>query len=133
MIQIHYILYAIYFILVVLIYRYEFGKYKKNTPYNPAKKKRDYFNRFFLGILGGIHYSHFVGTYSHKKYNTQVFTPETFECNVAGSVAGLFLIGYPIVAWYLSKAFGIIGFSIMLIPIILNLISLSKDKKNRAN
>ena len=133
MVQIHYIFYGIYFIFIVLIYRYEFRKYKKNTPYNPAKKKGDFFNRFFLGILGGIHYSHFVGTYSHKKYNTQVFTPETFECFIAGSVAGLFLIGYPIVAWYLSKIIGIIGFSIMLIPIILNLISISKDKKNSAN
>ncbi|OIO41383.1 hypothetical protein COT60_03195 [Candidatus Pacearchaeota archaeon CG09_land_8_20_14_0_10_30_9] len=130
MVQIHYIFYAVYLIAIVFIYRYEFTKYKKNTPYNPAKKKNNLINRFFLGILGGIHYSHFIGTYSHKKYNTQVFTPETFECYVAGSVAGLFLIGYPIVAWYLSQVIGIIGFSIMLIPIILNLISISKDKKN---
>ncbi len=131
MVQIHYLFYAVYLIAIIFIYRYEFAKYKKNTPYNPAKKKGDYFNRFFLGILGGIHYSHFVGTYSHKKYNTQVFTPETFECDVAGSVAGLLAIAYPVVAWHLSKAIGIIGFSIMLVPIILNLISIYLDRKNR--
>ncbi len=133
MVQIYYAFYVIYFIFVGLIYQYEFRKYKKNTPYNPAKKKNNFFSRFFLGILGGIHYSHFVGTYSHKKYNTQVFTPETFECIVAGSVAALFLIGYPIIAWYLFKSSGIIGFSILLIPIVLNLISIYKDKKTCAN
>ena len=131
MVQIHHIIYVIYFILVILIYRYEFAKYNKNIPYNPAKKKKNILQRFFLGILGGIHYSHFVGTYSHKKYNNQVFTPTTFECFVAGLLAGLLIFGYPVVAWHLFQSLGIIGFSIMLIPIILNLISISKDKKNR--
>ncbi|MFW5846616.1 MAG: hypothetical protein ACOCUU_00510 [Nanoarchaeota archaeon] len=130
MVQIYHIIYGIYIIFDIFIYRYEFIKYKKNTPYNPAKKKDNFFKRFFLGIFGGVHYAHFVGTYSHKKYNTQVFTPETFECFVAGSVAGLFLLGYPIVAWHFYQAIGITGFSIMLIPIILNLIGISKDKKN---
>ncbi len=131
--QIYYIFYAIYFISVIFIYRYEFGKYKKNTPYNFVKKRGNLINRFFLGIFGGIHYAHFIGTYNHKKYNTQVFTPKIFECFVAGGVAGLFLIGYPISVWYLFQAIGIIGFSIMFIPIILNIISISEDKKNRAN
>ncbi len=130
---IYYIFYGIYFVLDILIYRYEFTRYKKNIPYNRVKKKNNFFNRFFLGILGGIHYSHFVGTYSHKKYNTQVFTPKTLECDVAGSVAALFIAGYPVVAWYLSQTIGIIGFSVMLIPIILNFISIYNDKKNRAN
>ena len=131
MVQIHHIIYGIYFVLIILIYRYEFAKYNKNIPYNPAKKKKNIIQRFILGILGGIHYSHFVGTYSHKKYNTQVFTPTTFECFVAGLLAGSIIFGYPIVAGYLFQSFGIIGFSIMLIPIILNLVSISKDKKNR--
>jgi len=133
MTQIHYIIYGIYFVSIILIYRYEFARYNKNIPYNLAKKKKNILQRFFLAILGGIHYSHFIGTYSHKKYNTQVFTPTTFECFVAGSLAVLIILGYPILAWYLSQSFGTIGFLIMLIPIVLNLISIFKDKENSAN
>ena len=133
MVQIHYIIYGVYFVLIILIQRYELKKYKKNIPYTSTKKKDDIFKRFTLAILAGIHYSHFIGTYSHKKYNTQVFTPKSFECYVAGTLSAVITIGYPIIAWYLSQFVGIIGFSIMLIPIVLNIISIFKNKKKGRN
>ncbi len=129
MVKSYYFIYGIYIIFVILTSLYETKKYNKNVPYKIVKKEEDYSSRIILGILAGIHYSHFIGTYNHKKYNTQVFTPETLECYVGGGLAGLFYFGYPVVSWYLFKAFGLIGFSILLVPIILNLISILKDKK----
>ncbi len=132
MVYIHFIVYGVYLFLFVLISRYELKKYKKNNPYTPPKKKGKFFRRFFLGIIGGLYYSHFIGTYNHKKYNTQVFTPKTFECHVAGTLAGVFVAGYVVASLFLFKFFGIIGFSILLVPIVLNLISIYIDKKNRS-
>ena len=84
MIQYYYIALLLYILSEIFIYyKYEFKKYSKNIPYNPSKKKKSISSRVYLGILGGFHYAHFIGTYNHQKYNTQVFTPETLECNVA--------------------------------------------------
>ncbi|GAJ22526.1 unnamed protein product [marine sediment metagenome] len=62
---------------------YDSRKYKKNIPYIQIKKKRKNANKFFVGLLAGLHYLFFIGTYNHKKYNTQVEHPETLECHVA--------------------------------------------------
>jgi hypothetical protein len=128
--KIIYLPYITYLLLIILIYRYEVKKYKTNTPYTPSKKKRKTLQRIYLGILAGIHYSHFIGTYNHKKYNTQVFTPKTLECNIGGTLSAIFLAIYPIIAWSSYKIIGAISLLIMLIPIILNLISIYLDKKS---
>ena len=126
------LIYVICLVLVSLIYRYEAKKYKRNNPYNSPKKKKRFFHRLKLGILAGIHYSHFVGTYNHKRYNTQVFTPKTFECYLGGSIAGLIIGVYLFLSFYLYLRIGIFGSLIIFIPIISNIISIIIDKKRRS-
>lgn len=119
----------IYVGFIILFGRIEIKKYKKNTPYIQSKKKKSLLSRIKLGILAGIHYSHFIGTYNHKKYNTQVFTPETLECDIGGSLAAILIIIYPILAYYLQSIYGDIYLFILTIPIITNLISIYISKK----
>ena len=97
-------------------------KYKKNNPYAPIKNK-NLFYRILLGLMAGIHYFHFVGTYNHKKYNTQVFTPETLECYLGVFFATILWVVYLALVWYLKDAVGMFSLSILLIPIITNIIS----------
>ena len=111
--------------------RYEVKKYKKNNPYKPPKRNKRFFHRFKLGILAGIHYSHFVGTYNHKRYNTQVFTPKTLECSIGGILAGGIIAFYLILSFYLYMQIGIFGSLIGFVPIISNTISILIDKKRR--
>ena len=127
---IYFFVYSIYLGSIGGIYLYESKKYKKNIPYTSPKKKNNLFYRLSLGLLAGVHYSHFVGTYNHKKYNTQVFFPTTLECNIGGSLAGIILfILYPFLSLYLSQLVGLFGFLILLVPIVLNLISIFLDIK----
>lgn len=119
----------IYSILISLIIRYDVKKYKINTPYVLPKKKNPFLKRLSLGIMAGIHYSHFIGTYNHKKYNTQAFTPKTLECYIGVASSVLITIVYIGLAWYLGRLFGAVGLLILAIPIILNLISIYLDKK----
>jgi len=119
---------ASYFILTGLIGFYSERKYKKNLPYSPSKKKENIIKRIYLGILAGIHYILFIGTYNHKKYNTQVFYPTTLECYL-GNLSGLVMEAIIIILFIIAKfKFGEIANLILLIPIITNLISLKFKK-----
>jgi CDP-diglyceride synthetase len=119
----------IYIIFMFFIIRIEFKKYNKNIPYKESKKEKNISKRILKGILAGIHYSHFIGTYDHKKYNTQVFTPKTLECYIGGSLAALVLFVYPILAFNLSNKFGYSWLIILVIPIISNIVSIILNKR----
>jgi len=80
-------------ILISLLSR-DWRKYNQNTPYTPTKIKRNILARIALGIKAGFHYLHFIETYDHKKYNTQVFTPKTLECYIGVLFAVIFWITY---------------------------------------
>jgi len=118
---------ALFIFLIVLLGLIFFSerKYTKNTPYKPFKKRK-IFHRILLGLIAGFHYSHFIGTYDHKRYNTQVFTPETLECYLGVFFALVFIMVYVLIAWYLKILIGISGLLIFLIPIITNIISIIK-------
>jgi hypothetical protein len=113
------------------IIRIEFKKYNKNIPYKESKKEKNISKRILKGISAGMHYSHFIGTYDHKKYNTQVFTPKTLECYIGGSLATLILFVYPILAFNLSNNFGPIWLVLLVIPVASNIISIILDKNRR--
>jgi len=100
-------------------------KYKKNSPH-PFVKNKKFFQRVLLGLMAGIHYFHFVGTYSHKKYNTQVFTPETLECHIGVYFATILWIVYLVLVWHFKSLIGFYSLFILLIPIITNIISFIK-------
>ncbi len=117
------------FVLVLFIVFYDCRKYKKNTPYTPLKQKRNFFYRIWIGIRVGFHYLHFIGTYNHKKYNTQVFTPKTLECYVGVSFAAIFWGIYFFSTFYLMSLFGNYSLLILLIPTITNIISIFYGKK----
>jgi len=103
-------------------------KYKKNFPYTPYKSKKNVTSRIGLGLLAGLHYFFFIGTYNHKKYNTQVDTPKTLECYF-GNVSQLII---SIMYFYLSYIFylkiGLYYLIFLSIPIITNIISLIYEK-----
>ncbi len=100
-------------------------KYKKNIPYSFVKNKKS-FQRVLLGLMAGIHYFHFVGTYNHQKYNTQVFTPKTLECHVGVYFAIILWIAYLFLVWYLKSLIGMFSLFILLIPLLTNIISFIK-------
>lgn len=117
--------FLIFIVIISFFLSSDWKKYKKNTPYTPTKKKNT-FHRIILGLIAGIHYSHFIGTYNHKKYNTQVFTPETLECYIGGSFAAILYLAYFAIADYFKTFIGIYGLSVLLIPIITNIVSFAK-------
>lgn len=121
----------VYSVIMTILISIDFIKYNQNIPYKPNKKKRKLFLRIYLGFTAGIHYVNFIGTYNHKKYNTQVYSPKTLECYLANLSAFLFLIAYIIVSWQLYSNFGSIALSFLAIPIILNSISIFAYKNNR--
>jgi CDP-diglyceride synthetase len=129
MIELQQIPFWIYIIFMFFIIRIEFKKYSKNIPYKESKKEKNISKRILKGILAGIHYSHFIGTYDHKRYNTQVFTPKTLECYIGGSLAALVLFVYPILAFNLSNNFSPIWLVLLVIPVASNIISIILDKK----
>ena len=93
-------------------------------------RRRELFCReFFLGILAGFHYVHFIETYNHEKYNTQVFTPETLECYVGVFSSFILFTAYLVVAWYFESLFGNFGLLVLLIPILTNSISIFYGKR----
>lgn len=98
-------------------------KYKSNIPYKKTNKK-GILKRFFMGIIAGLHYSHFIGTYNHKTYNTQVFYPETLECYVGVSFAFLMIVAYIILTFLLKTKIGDYAIFLLAIPIITNIFSI---------
>jgi len=67
-------------LLSLIIILKENHRYTCNTPYKIKKNKKSFFERALIGLLAGIHYVHFMFSYSHEKYNTQVDSPTTVEC-----------------------------------------------------
>ncbi len=111
----------------IIIMRHENKYGKKNFPYKPYKSKKKIKERIWLGLIAGFHYLFFIGSYNHKKYNTQTWYPETIEC-VFGNISQLIiLIAYIFIAVMLSKINLYSSLAFMLIPIITNIISLKRN------
>ena len=109
-----------------IIYLHERRYGKKNFPYKKYNNKKSILQRVMLGILAGWHYQFFIGNYNHKKYNTQVWYPETLECYFGNISQLIIFILYVFIAVkiYTTNLYYAIAF--MLIPIITNIISLIK-------
>lgn len=104
-------------------------RYKKNFPYKPYKSKKKVGERILIGILAGFHYSFFIGSYNHKKYNTQVNYPETLEC-VFGNISQLIiLLAYFLISAILFNFIRYYFLFFIVLPIITNIISIIINKK----
>ncbi len=120
-----------FFVNYGIIILHERGYGLKNFPYKPYKSKKKVRKRILIGLLAGLHYFFIIGSYDHKKYNTQVWYPETLEC-FFGNISQLIifiiyiLIGINLfnLGWYYSLAF-------MIIPIATNIISIWRNKNAR--
>ena len=112
--------------IIILLSQRKLGR--KNFPYKPYKSKKSILNRILLGFLAGFHYFFFIGSYDHKKYNTQVWHPETLECYF-GNISQLIVIFiYGFIAFKLLELNLYYSISFMFIPILTNLISLKSSK-----
>lgn len=120
-------------ILLFLLFFVNYGivlfhekRYKKNFPYKPYKSKNNIAKRILIGLLAGFHYIFYIGTYNHKRYNTQVFYPETTECFLGNVSQLIILIVYIFIAIKLFEFFEYYSLIFLIIPIIINLISLKR-------
>ena len=121
------VMFVVCFVLLIGIK--ESFQYNKNIPYQKTKGKKNFIKRIFIGLLAGLHYSHMIFTYNHKKYNTQVFYPETIECYFGLSWA-VFLCLYGLVAYLVSSNFeGYWYFLVLIFPVITNIIGFFIQKK----
>jgi len=119
------LIFALFFINYVIILLHE-RKYDKNFPYKPYKSKESIVKRGLIGLWAGVHYLFSIGTYDHKKYNTQVFYPETIECFLGNASQAIILFAYIFISIKLFEAFDYYSLLFMIIPIITNIISLKK-------
>ena len=115
--------------IIIIIHERKYSK--GNFPYKPYKSKNKLVKKILLGFLAGIHYSFYIGNYNHKKYNTQIWYPETLECFFGNISQLIILILYTIIAFNLLKINWIFSLIFMIIPIITNIISILKYKKVR--
>ncbi len=114
------ILFLFFFSILIIIK--ECRRYDCNVPYKMKKIKKNFFSRAFTGLRGGVHYVHFMFTYNHEKYNTQVDTPETLECYF-GWFWGVLLILYGYFSYLISINFeGYWYLAVFGIPIFTNII-----------
>ena len=120
----------LFFIKDIIIYSHE-RQYKKNTPYEKYKIKKGIFVRALTGLLAGLHYFFFIGSYSHRKYNTQVYNPRTLECFFGNISVFLILIVYVFIGIGLFKVMSYYFLILMIIPIITNIISIEINKINK--
>jgi len=122
-----------YFCLLLFIVNYTIiilhqRKYKgKNFPYKPFKSKKKILERISLGLLAGLHYFFFIGNYSHKRYNTQAWYPETLECIFGNISQMIILILYLVIGINLYRVIGYYSIILFVIPIITNIISIRKN------
>jgi len=104
-------------------------KYKTNNPFKSSKKNK-LGKRILLGLFAGFHYLFFLGTYSHKYYNTQIWYPETLECifgNISESILFDILLLLNIL---IIKFLGIYcAVALAALLIIINIISLIIGRK----
>ena len=103
-------------------------KYKENNPYKRRKIKKSVFKRILTGLFAGVHYVHAIFTYNHRKYNTQVFYPETLECYI-GMVWVIILLLYGYMAYLVSLFYGFLFLIVLFILILTNTIALFWTKK----
>jgi hypothetical protein len=115
--------------LVYIITELDTQKYKKNNPYVERKVKKSFLSRIFISFFAGLHYTHAIFTYNHKKYNTQVFYPKTFECYLGVTFAILIIFLYSFLAYLVSLFLGWKFIFILLIPVLTNLISFILNRK----
>jgi len=119
------LIFALFFINYVIILLHE-RKYNKNFPYKPYKSKKGVIERSFIGLWAGVHYLFFIGTYDHKRYNTQTDYPETLECVFGNISQAILLFVYIFFSIKLFESFDYYSLFFMIIPIITNIISLKK-------
>jgi len=120
------LLFFIFNYLIIIKHERKYGK--NNFPYKPYKSKEKILNRILTGLFAGIHYIFSIGTYDHKKYNTQVWYPETVECFFGNVSQLIILIGYIFIATLLFKINLYFSIFFLIIPIITNIISLRNKK-----
>lgn len=120
------IAFLFFFVNYAIIMRHEKKYGGKNFPYKPYKSKKKIWERILLGLFAGVFYLFSIGTYNHKKYNTQVWYPETLECFFGNISQLIILIIYIFAAVGLSKINLYLSIAFMLIPIITNVISLKR-------
>lgn len=121
------IIYLFFFINYMIVFLHE-RKYTKNFPYKPYKSKKEVWKRILIGLLAGLHYLFFIGSYSHKRYNTQTWYPETIECIFGNVSQMIILILYIVIGINLFKIIGYYFLILMVIPIITNIISIKISK-----
>lgn len=102
-------------------------KYKKNQIHK-IRKNKYFIKRAILGLFAGIHYLFFIGTYSHKKYNTQVFYPESIECWFGNLSQLLVFLIYLLVSIFIFEIISYYVIIIFAIPLIISFYSLKKQK-----
>ena len=115
-----------FFALYLPIYLNE-KKYEKNRLHK-IRKNKPFIKRSILGLLAGIHYLFFIGTYSHKKYNTQVFYPESIECWFGNLSQLLVFLIYLLVSIFIFKILSYYVVIVFAIPLIISFYSLTKQK-----
>ncbi len=125
----------IFSVIIFLLFFVNFGitalherKYKENFPYKPYKSKKNIGERILIGLLAGLHYLFYIGSYDHKKYNTQVNYPETVECVFGNISQMIILLVYILIAINLFELCGYYSLFFMIIPIITNIISIVRNK-----
>ncbi len=115
--------------LVIALHERKYGK--KNFPYKPYKSKEKTAKRILIGMLAGLHYLFFIGSYNHKKYNTQVGYPETLEC-VFGNISQMvILFAYLFISIITFKLVGYYALLFMVIPIITTTLSIIKNHSKK--
>ena len=121
------IIFLFFFINYIIIFLHE-RKYKKNFPYKPYTSKKGIGKRILIGLWAGLHYLFFIGSYNHKKYNTQAWYPETIEC-IFGNVSQIvILVLYLAVGVNIFKVVGYYSLIFMAIPVLTNIISIKINK-----
>lgn len=119
-----------FFIINYVIIFLNQRKYKKNYPFK-NKEKNTIGKKISLGLLAGFHFFFFIGSYSHKKYNTQVWYPETTECFFGNISQIIILILYILIEVYFFNIIRYYSIIFLLIPIITNMISLMIRKRRK--
>ncbi len=127
--------YFLFLVIVSLLFFINYGivvlhedKYKKNFPYKPYKSKKNIGERILIGLLAGLHFLFYIGSYDHKKYNTQVFYPETIECVFGNISQFLIWAAFIFIEINLFESFGYYSLFFMIIPIITNIISIIRNR-----
>ena len=119
---------VLFFFANYLLVYWDQRKYKKNFPYDPYKSKKRFLSRIGLGLLAGFHYLFFIGTYNHKKYNTQVHYPKTLECYFGNISQVIILISYVWISYFLYSQIGLYYLIFLVFPILTNILSLTRKR-----